>query len=119
MEHFSRKNLLLSLPVFAVEAATLLNLIFYYLYHELTAAAVLLAISYSTLLIATAVLIAQNLSGPVRALLGLGGALLFLVQAASNVSEAYLRGRERLPAAELGVLWGMSAQEWLVRSSFI
>lgn len=46
---WNRKNLLLALPVFAVEVATLANLSSYYSYHELPVVAFLLAISFSIL----------------------------------------------------------------------
>ena len=118
-DHLDRKHLALSIPVFAVELATAFNLFGYYRYHELPLAALLLAVSFSALLIATAILIAQDLSTSIRALLIAGGVILFAVQAASNISEAYLRGQDLLPAGELATLWGVTPDGWLVRSSLI
>ncbi len=119
MSHFSRKQLVLSLPILAVEAATLTNLAGYYHYHELLFAALLLATAFSALLIATAILISQELSWSMRALLVLGGVFLFLVQSIANVSEAYLHAQQLLPATQLATLWHTSAAGWLTRSSFI
>lgn len=116
---WNRKNLLLALPVLAVEVATLANLSSYYSYHELPAVAFLLAISFSVLLIASAILISQDVSPIIRVLLVIGGLLLFCVQAASNISEAFLRAQEFLPAARLSVLWGISSSAWTISSAFI
>ena len=118
-DHFDRKHLAFSIPVFAVELATAFNLFGYYRYHELPLAALLLAVSFSALLIATAILIAQDLSPSIRVLLIAGGIILFAVQAASNISEAYLRGQDLLPAGELARLWNVTPDGWLVRSSLI
>ena len=119
MDHFKRTNLLLSLPIMAVELATLTNLAGYYHYHELLFAALLLAGAFSALLISTALLISQDLNWPVRALLVLGGLALFFVQSIANVSEAYLRAEQLLPAAQLARLWHTSTASWLAQSSFI
>ena len=119
MHHLDRRYLLPSLPIFAVELATLTNLAGYYHYHELWVAALLLAGAFSALLIATALLISQELSWSVRGLLVLGGLVLFLVQSIANVSEAFLRAAALLPAAQLGTLWHTTAAGWLVTSSVI
>ncbi len=116
---FSRKNLLLSSPVFFVELATMWNLLSYYVYHEPLIPALLLATSFSVLLIATAVLVSQDLGWVVRTLLITGGILLFFIQAASNISEAYLRGQTLLPVTYLATLWGVSPENWLLKSSFL
>jgi hypothetical protein len=116
---WNRKNVLLSVPVFMVELATLANLSSYYSYHEVPIVAFLLAISFSMLLIASAILISQDISSIVRVLLIVGGLLLFGVQAASNISEAFLHAQEFLPAARLSVLWNVTPEVWIIRSSFI
>jgi hypothetical protein len=116
---WNRKNLLLSLPVFTVELATLANLSSYYSYHEVPVVAFLLAISFSILLMASAILISQDLSTRIRVLLLVGGLLLFGVQAASNISEAFLRAQEFLPVDRLSILWNVPAASWTIRSAFI
>ena len=115
----NRKNMLLSLPVFAVEVATLANLSSYYSYHEPPVVAFLLAISFSVLLIASAILISQDVGRVIRAMLIIGGLLLFGVQAAANISEAFLHALNFLPVAQLSILWGVPPATWTVRSSFI
>ena len=116
---WNRKNLLLSLPVISVELATLANLSSYYSYHEVPVVAFLLAISFSVLLMASAILISQDISSKICALLIVGGLLLFCVQAASNISEAFLRAQEFLPVDRLSVLWNVPPAVWTIRSAFI
>lgn len=116
---FDRKNLILSLPIFALEIATIANLMAYYQYHEMPFPAFLLAASFSVLLIGTAFMISQDLSTTVRTLLICGGLLLFMVQGASNISEAFLRAQDAMPATRLATLWGASPQDWMKNSSFI
>ena len=116
---WNRKNVLLSLPVLAVELATLANLNSYYSYHEMPVVAFLLAISFSVLLMASAILISQDISSTIRILLIVGGLLLFGVQAASNISEAFLRAQEFLPIDRLSILWNVPPSTWLIRSAFI
>jgi hypothetical protein len=116
---WNRKNVLLSVPVLAVELATLANLSSYYSYHEVPVVAFLLAISFSVLLMASAILISQDVSSTVRILLIVGGLLLFGVQAASNISEAFLRAQELLPVDRLSVLWNVAPATWTIRSAFI
>lgn len=68
---------------------------------------------------ASAILISQDVSSTIRVLLVVGGLLLFCVQAASNISEAFLRAQEFLPVDRLSVLWNVSPAVWTVRSAFI
>ncbi|MGZ3611771.1 MAG: hypothetical protein ACXWOL_05300 [Ktedonobacteraceae bacterium] len=119
MMELNRKNMLLSFPVLAVEVATLANLSSYYSYHEPPVVAFLLAISFSVLLIASAILISQDVGRLIRAMLITGGLLLFGVQAASNISEAFLHALVLLPVDHLSLLWNVSPATWTIRSAFI
>jgi hypothetical protein len=115
----SKKNIILGLPVLAVELATFANVNSYYAYHEPPASAFLLAVSFSILLVATAVLVSQDIGWMLRTLLITGGVILFGVQAASNVSEAFIHAQGVLPADLLAKLWGTSPEAWMGRSAFL
>jgi hypothetical protein len=54
-----------------------------------------------------------------RGLLIIGGVILFGVQAASNVSEAFIHAQGVLPADLLAKLWGTSPEAWMGRSAFL
>ncbi len=92
--HISRKNVLFSVALAGVEIAGVINLVEYQLFHERFIAALVLGIGFPALLIATSVMIAQDLPQRMRAMLVVGGGIIFLVQAIANVSLAYLRAND-------------------------
>jgi len=110
---------MLSVPVFAVELATSFNLFSYYEHHEVAPAALLLAVSFSALLVGTAMLVAQPTASAIRALLIAGGFLTFLAQAMANMSEAFLRAQQSLPAARLSQFWNQTPQDLTIHSAII
>ena len=119
MTHIGRKNVYLALPVLLIELATLWSLRAAYGFHEHPLVALLVAVSFSVLLIGSAVLVGQDINPMLRGLLIAGGVLLFLVQLISNVSLAYLHAADALPAEQLAQLWHVSPEEWRLTSSWI
>lgn len=119
MEHFNRKYIWFYLPIILVEVATFINLTTYYGYHEVGVAAVILAFTFSVMLIGTSQLMLAEVPFVVKLLCFLGGCAIFYAQARANISEAFIRGEKFLPAEQLVRLWGGTPDELVAQSAII
>jgi hypothetical protein len=111
LEHFKGKGLLYFLPVLMLELATANNVFGNYHFYEDAGPALLLAVSFSLLLVGTAMMASHDLGGGIRALLVCGGILSFLLQAWSNISLGYVHAiaDPQFPAGPLADLWGYTS----------
>ena len=119
MEHFQSRKFWLSFPVLCCEAAVVGSVHGMYLYFEYWLQAILLAVSFSVLLIGSVMMAARNIPNAVRYLLIAGGFLLFIVQSISTISSGFLHATDIFPAVQLVRLWGGTPPEITARFAVI
>ncbi len=117
--HFQSRTLWLAIPVLFCEVAIFGNVHAMYLYFEHWLQAILLALSFSVLLIGSVVMAARDIPKLIRGLLIAGGLCLFVVQGISTISGVFLNAIELLPAVQLSLLWGGTPPQITVRFSVI
>ena len=119
MEYVRSRKLWLSVPVLFCELAIFGNVHGMYRYFEPFLPAILLALSFSVLLIGSVMMAARDIPQLVRYLLIAGGLTLFVVQSISTISGGFLHALDAFPAAQLVGMWGGSPPEITPRFAVI
>ncbi len=119
MEHFRSRKLWLSVPVLSCELAIFGNVHGMYRYFEPLLPAILLALSFSVLLIGSVMMAARDIPQLVRYLLIAGGLTLFVVQSISTISGGFLHALDAFPAVRLVGMWGGTPPELTPRFAVI